>query len=336
MVAQLILVDGIPGSGKSVVAQRIARRMRDADQPVRWWYEEELGHPIYLFSDAVTLQAVTNQLFSGAHQRVLNAAIDKWARFAAEAQHSGMTVVIDGTFFGYLTWTLHYLNRPVDEMGAYVRAIQNALVPLSSRLIYLRQRDVAATIRNVLAIRGSSWAERTIHKVVDSPYGRAHGLEGSDGLIRFWSDYQSVQDRLFDAVWLPKMRVDVEVGGWAAAEATITAWLDLPPARTINSGNPGQFTGEYRAPGGGVAHVEETDGALCIRGLDQVWPGQRLIAIASDRFEVLSLPFTLRFDAWGMTIEGPALLGGRPPARLDRLGPTRVVAETNAPSSGAN
>jgi thymidylate kinase len=50
MSAQLILVDGIPGSGKSVVAQTVARPMREADQPVRWSYEEELGHPIYLFS----------------------------------------------------------------------------------------------------------------------------------------------------------------------------------------------------------------------------------------------------------------------------------------------
>ena len=76
MSAQLILVDGIPGSGTSVVAQTVARRMRESDQAVRWWYEEELGHPIYLFSDAVTLQAVTNELFSGARERVVRAALE--------------------------------------------------------------------------------------------------------------------------------------------------------------------------------------------------------------------------------------------------------------------
>ena len=231
MNAKLILIEGIPGSGKSVAAQTIARRLREAGRPGRWWYEEEAGHPIYVFHDAAVLQAVTRDLFSGAHERVIAEALEQWARFAGEAQRAGTTVVADGVFFGYLTWTLHYLDRPADETLAYVRRVQDALAPLDTRLVYLRQRDVAATMRHVLAVRGAGWAERTIRKAVDSPYGRARGLDGFEGLVRYWSDYQSLADRLFEAVRLPKLAVDVAVGGWTAADAAMAAFLDVPPAR---------------------------------------------------------------------------------------------------------
>jgi hypothetical protein len=253
---------------------------------------------------------------------VVAEALEKWGRFAAEARHAGTTVVADGTLFGYLTWTLHHLDRPETETRAYVRGVQEALASLTVRLIYLRQRDVAATMRNLLRVRGVGWAERAIRKAVESPYGRAHGLErldGFEGLTRFWSDYQQLEERLFEDTQLAKLAVDVGIGGWTPVEATIAGWLDLPPAQVIDPSDLGPFVGAYRAPDGSVAHVVQVGGRLCIRGLHQVWPGQQLIQLGSDTFEVLSLPFTIRFLDDAMRVEGPELLGGRPPANLEKL-----------------
>lgn len=175
MDAKIVLVDGIPGAGKSVAAQIITRRLRAAGWPVRWWYEEEVGHPVYVFGDAARLQQVTRELFSGARERVVAAALREWARFADEAGQADATVVADGTVFGYLAWTLHYLDRPAAESRTYVRGALEAVAPLEPRLVYLRARDVAATMRHVPTVRGDGWAARTIQKAVDSPYGRARG-----------------------------------------------------------------------------------------------------------------------------------------------------------------
>jgi predicted kinase len=320
--ARLILIDGIPGSGKSVVAQTIARRMRESSLPVRWCYEEELDHPIYLFSDAVSLKAVTDDLLSGAFENIVAAALAKWRRFAEEARHADATIVVDGTFFGYLTWMFQYLDRPEAETFAYARSVEDALEPLAPRLVYLRQRDVAATMGNLVFARGRGWAERAIRKVTDSIYARAHGLDdvdGFDAFTRFWSAYQALEERLFDTVRLTKLAVDVSVGSWAAAEDTIAAWLELPPAQPIDAGDVGRFAGTYRAADGSVAHVEEVNARLCVRGLHHVWPGQRLIPVGSHTFEVQSLPFTIRFHDEGMRVEGPELLGGRPADELVRL-----------------
>jgi hypothetical protein len=157
---------------------------------------------MFLFRDSATLDEVTHDLFSGAHARVVAAAIEKWRRYAAEERHASITVVADGAFFGYLTWTLHYLDRPEAEIRAYVQSMQNALTALASRLIYLRQCDVGASMQNLLAARGPNWAERSIRSAIESPYGQARGLDrvdGVEGWTRFWSDDQELEERLFEA-----------------------------------------------------------------------------------------------------------------------------------------
>jgi hypothetical protein len=319
VAANLILTDGVPGSGKSVAAQTIARRLRGAGQPARWWYEEELGHPIYLFRDMASLDEVSRDLFSGNHEQVVAAGLERWARFAEEMRETATTVVADGTFFGYLTWTLHYLDRPPEETLAYIRRVQAALAPVDARLVYLRQRDVAATMRNVLAVRGAGWAERAIWKVVDSAYGKARCLEGFDGLVRLWSDYQALTDLLFEETRLAKVVVEVDVGGWEAVDGAVASFLDLPPALPAAAEPLDRFAGDYRAPDGSIAIVQRGDSGLTVRGLHQVWPGQRLMPVGSGAFEVLSLPFTIRFEGELMRVHGPELLGGRPPAELVKL-----------------
>jgi hypothetical protein len=60
------------------------------------------------------------------------------------------------------------------------------------------------------------------------------------------------------------------------------------------------------------------DGGLTVRGLRQMWPGQRLVPVGGDAFEVLSLPYTIRFEGDTMQVDGPDLFGGRPLATLVR------------------
>jgi hypothetical protein len=175
-------------------------------------------------------------------------------------------------------------------------------------------------MRHVLAVRGDGWAVRTIQKAVGSPYGQARGLAGVEGLTRFWADYQALADGLFYDARVAKLAVDVAVGEWTGTEAAIAASLALPPAPAIDAGGLGRFVGAYRAPDGSVARVElaPSTGDLTVRGLRQVWPGQRLVPVGGDAFEVLSLPFTIRLEDDTMRVEGPELFGGRPPAALVR------------------
>lgn len=62
---RLILIEGLPGSGKSTLAQFLAWALAHNGILCKWWYEEELGHPVYLFTDAASLQLVLGDLSAG-------------------------------------------------------------------------------------------------------------------------------------------------------------------------------------------------------------------------------------------------------------------------------
>ncbi|MBO0992026.1 hypothetical protein [Bacillus sp. SD088] len=45
---KLIMVEGIPGSGKSTTAQSISKSLDRMGFKHKWWYEEEQGHPAWV------------------------------------------------------------------------------------------------------------------------------------------------------------------------------------------------------------------------------------------------------------------------------------------------
>lgn len=116
----LLLIEGIPGSGKSTLAQFLTHTLTRSGVACRWWYEEEKGHPLYVFHDLASLQQTIDDLSAGRHQAVIEAALEKWRAFAQNLQTSEHIVILDGCLFSYLTWSLFPLDIPDGEIQRYL------------------------------------------------------------------------------------------------------------------------------------------------------------------------------------------------------------------------
>ncbi|QSO55077.1 hypothetical protein JZ785_11360 [Alicyclobacillus curvatus] len=103
---KLILVEGIPGSGKSTTAQYISRCLEQNGIPSEWFYEENSNHPVYAFDSLESMSVLVRRLSEGQFDEVIEGALDYWERFALHVQRSGRVTVIDSCLFGYLTWSL--------------------------------------------------------------------------------------------------------------------------------------------------------------------------------------------------------------------------------------
>ncbi|MFD0618141.1 hypothetical protein ACFQZR_11760 [Paenibacillus sp. GCM10027629] len=96
--SKIILVEGLPGSGKSTTAQFISQCLSDGGIANKWWYEEEEGHPVYMFNDDESMKEVINDLANGDYQKVVNNALEQWRRFSDSLMRIDQVILIDSTF----------------------------------------------------------------------------------------------------------------------------------------------------------------------------------------------------------------------------------------------
>ena len=229
---RLILVEGLPGAGKSTLAQRVTLALQRQGRPVRWWYEEQRGHPLHPFRGPAGLRRVVDDLFSGRHARVVAAVLARWEALAAAitADASGATVVLDGMLFGHLTWSLFPADVPREEIAAYVLAAGQRLEGVPLLLLRLRQPDAGAAVARVWRRRGAA-AGAAIRRATDNPYARRRGLTGRAGAAAYWTAFDALVDDLFARLDLPRLALQTGPPTWSGATTRALRALGLPARR---------------------------------------------------------------------------------------------------------
>jgi hypothetical protein len=167
----LILVEGAPGAGKSSTARALRDAFEDQGRPARWWHEEEVGHPVYLFRDEAGLQRCIDDMRAGRHEQVVDDALAQWRRFADDLAADQTTVILDGCLTIYLTWTLMFFDVPERRIAAYVDEVAHIISGCDPRVISLRPTDLAKSLADVCAARGERWARSFEERIAASPYG---------------------------------------------------------------------------------------------------------------------------------------------------------------------
>jgi len=323
---KLILIEGIPGSGKSSLAQFIAHTLVHQGIACRWWYEEEKDHPLYVFHDQASLQHTIDALSDGRYREVMASALEKWKAFAQKLQSSETVVILDGCLFGYLTWSLFPLDIPTAEIQSYLSQVEQIIRPIHPCLVYLYQQDTAQALEKICKRRGDETRSRLIAQATLSTYGQRQGLQGFDGMVAYWKDFRTLIEAAFSRLDVPKLPLENSAGDWPAYEQTVLDFLDLPAQEEANVplSSLERFAGTYRfenREGQQDCLVQIENDHLIVDGMPQVWQRTRLIPRSRNEFAVASLPFQVIFEEdtdgtiASMRASGPELLFGA----VDRL-----------------
>jgi thymidylate kinase len=319
---KLILIEGIPGSGKSTLAQFIERTLTRQGIACQWWYEEEKGHPLYVFHDLASLQETVQALHDGWYREVVEAALEKWKLFVERLQSLETVGILDGCLFGYLTWSLFPLDIPVAEIQGYLARVEQIIRPLQPCVIYLYQQDVARALAKICQRRGGATESRFIAQAVESAYGKRMGLQGFAGIVTYWQDFRALVEETLAQLAVSKLSIENSAGDWDAYERAVLEFLQITIEKDviIFPSHLTRFTGTYFCEEDGnqqTCQVLFEDACLVVDGIAQVWPKTRLIPYTDNMFAVESLPFLVTFeeDAEGIVtvlkITGPELLAGK-------------------------
>jgi hypothetical protein len=206
---RVLLIEGLPGTGKTSLAEWLCKRLADGGRDAAWAREEAPDHPVI---DRATRR-------TAAEPGYADRCIARWQAFARRLaeEPSPEVFVLEGCLFQSTVRFLIEHEHPAGDTARYLVAVESALSPLAPRLVYLTQPDPEAWLRDALADRKG---EATVAKIAahsaTTPFAVRRGLEGRDALVGLYTTYRVACDALVARTTWPVLALD-------AARATETS-----------------------------------------------------------------------------------------------------------------
>jgi hypothetical protein len=246
---KLILIDGLPGAGKSTACQWLERQLRRNRLPARWIFEFELGHPLlwWDFWDGARYQMPDFERFSPAE--MIEACLEKWQNFTATARGAAEIQVVEGALFCLPVWFHLQGDATPAQLLDYGRRVHDIIKEAKPILIYLRQDDVAGHLRRVCQIRGQAYEAELTANMERTRYLRHRGLKGLAGTTQLWQETARISDSLFAGYSIRKLAIETSGGDWAGYQQIMLDWLSLSLVADEEVARPGELerlAGRYR------------------------------------------------------------------------------------------
>jgi len=223
---QLVIVEGIMGSGKSMLSKSIARQLSNHHFPSKHIPERFSSHPT---SVTITLTHWQKIWIEHTPKTFIAQSLSNWQTFVTQATRSKRRIyVFDGQFFHGDMTGLFIANTPHTQMANYIDQLIQVIEPLQPVFIYLYQRDVKFGLQRTAGLRGQSFLRRQTAWKVDSPYCEARGYTGVEGFFQLYRDYRAFTDDLYVRLPIPKLSIENSAGEWAQYERRAFTFLGLP------------------------------------------------------------------------------------------------------------
>jgi hypothetical protein len=221
---QLVIVEGIMGSGKSTTIRFIATSLAEANRQTLPIPEATKPHPICAFAE---LAHPYQPWLDATPAELAEKSLSKWRSFIDSTRGLNTVPILDGQFFhGDLT-NLFLMEAGWATIAEYTRAVEKIIRALRPLLIYFYQNDVERALRTLAARRGDAWVKYQVDWKLQAPYSRRRGLRGLEGLIALYKDYRELTDELYAGLDLTKLAIENSAQDWPAYYETISRKLTV-------------------------------------------------------------------------------------------------------------
>ena len=209
---RLVLVEGIPGSGKTTTSEALADAYEARGLDCGWAVEESADHPFFG-------REVRRRHREDDYDDL---CIDRW-RAVVDASRS-RTWILDGCA---LQNTVRFMFEQCWDHARildYWQRFEEVVEPTGVRIVHLRQDRPEAFVRDhTMVVREAVWAKIERH-VRSTPVGQEIAREHDDVHVEFWVRYARLSRDLVDRSSLPVLVLDVG-DGWSATVDDATNWL---------------------------------------------------------------------------------------------------------------
>src|SRR5262249_30199967 len=174
--AQILFIDGLPGSGKSTAAAAVGDSLSHA----RVFGETTPDHPLLPVTPDRMGAAFANIHTTHTWESFAVAALGKLETFLAGAEGDVLYVFeshpIQSTFR-----VLFQLDAPQAAILQAWSDLQDRLARVQARLAYFEESNPLEAVRGIAQRRGSAWKSYVVEALGQSPWMRARGLSAAEG-----------------------------------------------------------------------------------------------------------------------------------------------------------
>lgn len=292
MKHKLILIDGHSTVGKSTVSKSVYKQIINQDK-VCWLHEECENHPIRKGEfDAGDIHSLDGMELNRLSM------LDKWKQFSEDVKGSNQICVMEGCF-------LHSLDRYLlqsawDEVQIinYFNELMEIIMSLNPLIIFLYRPDIKLSFEKAFKARGNRWRDLILG--VPQPYGyfKTNVYTDDHSIFASLLYEQEQMAKIFDGLSCNKLKIDTTEECWDRYICKITETAGYKYYKEESKlPQIEKYCGTYRIQDGkDTWRIYFDDERKCMY-TSLFWTYMPMKYIGNERFELISFPVTLQFDA---------------------------------------
>lgn len=290
MQTQLVMVEGIPFTGKSTLSEFLAQQLALNGHAARWVSEGEM---LRRFFPHVLATFDQGEPLSEAELRA------NWSAFVEAIAGTPEIFVVDSALSYAALHPRLEVDRPTESILSALEWVAALCEPLQPRVLHLTG-DVERLVRDSLVERGEGWERHLVGQSDASTYQQARGRTGVEGVILMLAEAQALMQRSLERGWRA-LTLDVTGGNRRENQRAALDFLGIPevvvepPALTPETLR--SYTGTYVADdperAGRPLIVRQEPEGLVLYGSDERY--DLLVPLTETRFHLRASPVDLEF-----------------------------------------
>jgi len=287
---KIIFVEGVPGTGKSTLAQFIAIQLEKNGFKTKWYHEALDDH--FLNDLSIHLNNDNYSFKEGSDaDTFIKTAIDLWKKAISKAEKEDKTLVVDAGLASMFL-VLMFNDVPSETVKRAVKEFY-PLFTSDSVVIqyYTNNENHSVDIWNDRA----QWAKKSVIKQVEEiPFVKRKHLKGEDALIFEQSKIQEFMTELINSFSIKKLRIEISERNYSSYRTQV---LDLLYLKNINYAynepELEKFCGIYQNQEEDLVVKMKDNELVCDWGHKDLG----LIPYEKNIFNLRSYPIYLKFDS---------------------------------------